>query len=342
MVRDGPADDEPTPARRHRSVAELQHAPERSSIERLCDAIAPGSRPGSVRRLCGGLGSGMHRVQLYLPGGDRRAIVLRRYASPHLLAQPDACLREWQTLELVAAAGVAAPRPLWRDPEGAFFGVPALAMSAEPGRPLLAPSDVSRWASQLGATLARLHAAPLDNDDVSFLRWDHADEGTARRLAQPDHAPEVAGRLAAHPRAHALWATLQRCWPAYRPGQPVLLHGDYWTGNTLWLRGRLMSLVDWDHALLGDPCLDLCSCRLDLTQLYGLDAADLFLHAYSAAGGQPVLQLPLWDALVAWQSLPHWDRWLPPYHEMGRSDLSAAVQRSRLDTFIDASLAQLA
>jgi aminoglycoside phosphotransferase (APT) family kinase protein len=48
------------------------------------------------------------------------------------------------------------------------------------------------------------------------------------------------------------------------PGQPSparfallsLLHGDYWPDNTLWRDGRLVCVIDWEDAALGDPLAD--------------------------------------------------------------------------------------
>jgi aminoglycoside phosphotransferase (APT) family kinase protein len=108
----------------------------------------------------------------------------------------------------------------------------------------------------------------------------------------------------------------------------------------VWLRGRLSGVVDWDAAARGDPGYDLAMCRVDLALLFGQEAPALFLRAYEAATGRPVAHLSFWDLYRAWWSLPNPERWLGGLHALDRTDLTAALLRTRLDAFIADGLAR--
>jgi aminoglycoside phosphotransferase (APT) family kinase protein len=60
----------------------------------------------------------------------------------------------------------------------------------------------------------------------------------------------------------------------------VLVHGDYHFGNMLFERGRVVTIVDWEIAQLGQPLLDLCCISLShisaeaVGEMYGADPND--------------------------------------------------------------------
>jgi kanamycin kinase len=63
----------------------------------------------------------------------------------------------------------------------------------------------------------------------------------------------------------------------------VFTHGDYCLPNIILDGGALSGVIDWDHAGLGDPYVDLEACMWSIGYNYGGDAerlAQLFLKAY--------------------------------------------------------------
>lgn len=310
--------------------AEVREAPPPEAMARLCDAIAPGSRPGPVRELHGGLDAGMHAFVLIEPGGARRRLVLRRF-SPHRVGdEPEVCARTWQTLTALAAADAPTPRPVWHDPEGTFLDAPALVMTRLPGRGYIVPRDVAGWIEQFAAALAAVHRTPLDGRTRDLLVGPEA--WLARALGRNRE------RKLAHPDGPALFAAIDRLRPRIAI-TPALTHNDYWAGNTVWLRGRLCGVVDWDDAVICDPGLDLGYARMDLSTLIGGDAPERFLRAYEAAGGHRVENLPFWDLVGAARALPDTsEEWLPGLHELGARHMTADLMRTRLRAFIGDAL----
>ena len=307
--------------------AELRRAPTLDALTALCAAIRPGGRVGAVRRLRGGVSSGMHAVELRGPGEDRQVVVVRRYGAWRVRHDPRVAEREWSTLVALARAGVPAPRPLWLDTDGAVFGCPTLVTSYLPGRGLLAPRDVEGWVRQLAEALARIHATSLTKSERALL----VDQRTGlARLLDRDSPP---AELAAQPDGPTVWSAMRRWWPHVDTSAPTLLHGDYWPGNTLWRYGRLTGVIDWEQPRRGNPAQDVGCCRLDLALLIGPEASDLFLPAYQAATGRSFADLFFWDLyMVAW-SLEGIEQWVVGYRDLGRTDMTVELARARLARF---------
>jgi aminoglycoside phosphotransferase (APT) family kinase protein len=312
---------------------DVQGPPDAAALDAVAASILPGSRVSGVRRLGGGLGAAMHRFDLVGPDGERRRLVLRRYPRRALEEEPEVAARSWRTLEALARLGVSAPRPVWADVQGELFGTAAYVITHLPGSSDLCPRDLNGWLAGLAAGLAGLHRTPIDGVDLTFLG--SPGESLDRALRW-----RIGERLLADAQSALVQETLLVWWPRLRTTTPVLCHGDYWAGNTLWQRGRLTAIVDWDSALVADPGLDIGYCRCDLAMQHGQEAAEVFLRAYEAAAGRRVPQLHIWDLLGAAAALPDPERWLPGLHELGRDDLTPAIVRERLAVFVGDALAR--
>lgn len=313
----------------------LLRRPPSDLLNRVCSMILPGSHAERVRRLRGGIDAGMHAFDLVEPSGARRVLVLRRYREQLAARDPRVAERAWRTLLALQQLGLHAPRPVWFDGGGTVFGMPAYVMSYVPGRGNLSPRDERGWLRQLAEALAALHRTIIDGLDLSFLP--SIDERLDKVLS-----PAGVARRAAHPDNTAMTETLRRWRPRLAPAPRVLSHGDFWAGNTLWRRGRLTAVIDWDDATIAPAGYDVGYFRTDIALLAGPHAPDLFLHCYEEASGIRVSQLFFWDLLGATHALPDPARWVAGYHDLGRMDLSVDLVRARLRAFIAGALARAA
>lgn len=296
-----------------------------SRLALLAEALEPGATIKRERALHGGLDAAMDLLALTPASGPRRCIVLRRYLAATSRRDPELPARAWRTLLLLQQLRLSAPRPIWFDGDGCLLGRPALAMSWIDGAPVLEAGDTKDWTCELARALARLHDASLTAVDSGFLP---APGEAARRLMT-----RAARRLPRHPDARAVVEALNKSDAPYS-GAPVLAHGDYWAGNTVWSGGRIAAIVDWDSAAIDDAGLDVGYCRMDLAMLAGPEVPDRFLHAYERARRLRVQRLWFWDLLGALRAMPDPARWLPGYHGLGRTDLTADDMRVRLRGFI--------
>ena len=118
---------------------------------------------------------------------------------------------------------------------------------------------------------------------------------------------------------------------------PCLVHNDYWPGNTVWFRGRLVAVVDWAGACVGDPRADVAQCRADLVFSDGLEIADTFLRSYEALAGH----MPdMWyhDAFMGLRALLNYPKWLKGYHDAGMGHLKLADVAARIQAFLRRAL----
>jgi aminoglycoside phosphotransferase (APT) family kinase protein len=162
---------------------------------------------------------------------------------------------------------------------------------------------------QMADALARIHATPLDDlptlpereDPIpALLEW-------LAQTSKLEHALEVHGHF---------------CGPAR------LLHGDYWPGNLLWRDSRLVAVLDWEDAAIGDPLSDLACARAELACAAGEAVVRRFTDAYSSQTGLDANRLAIWDLYVSTAALMSMDHWgLPPD--------KLAARRSATEAFRD-------
>jgi aminoglycoside phosphotransferase (APT) family kinase protein len=136
-----------------------------------------------------------------------------------------------------------------------------------------------------------------------------------------------------------VWEAATAEWPRVaESGNRALLHGDYWPGNLLWVRQRLVGVVDWEQPRIGDPAKDMTTCRGDLAVLFGQDVADAFVTHYEAAAGRRVQDLRFWDLLTSTWAVPEMNEWVAAYQVLGRKDVTADLANARIRKFARAAL----
>jgi aminoglycoside phosphotransferase (APT) family kinase protein len=120
----------------------------------------------------------------------------------------------------------------------------------------------------------------------------------------------------------------------------TLIHSDYWSGNTIWYRGRFAGIVDWSDARVGDPRADIAEVRLDLAIGYGYEVADQFAEACERLSGEPVRDLWYWDLYRGMRAIQEYDWWLEGYHDFGQTHLTVEAAGANLRAFLAHALAQ--
>ena len=108
---------------------------------------------------------------------------------------------------------------------------------------------------------------------------------------------------------------------------PVLLHGDFWPGNLLWRDGRLVAILDWEDAALGDPLSDVAGCRLELLWKHGSAARDRFTSSYARKHPVDTRRLALWEVYVGLAAAHFMGGW-------GLEPLREAEMRSKALDFV--------
>jgi aminoglycoside phosphotransferase (APT) family kinase protein len=230
--------------------------------------------------------------------GDRRHELILRRDPPTAGGREEASstsldrATEFRVLRAAFQGGVRAPEVLFEltveDGLGEAFVMRRIGGTAI-ARKLLRDAAYQearpKIADQLGEIVARIHKVDLVQPPLA--RREAADQiaslrATLDRLDQPQPVFELA----------LSWLDRRKPVPA---AQPVLVHGDYRTGNYLADESGVTAILDWEGAHLGDPIEDLgwlCVKSWRFGQIdrpaggFG-DRAQLW-RAYERAGGGAV------------------------------------------------------
>lgn len=243
--------------------------------------VGHGSRVVRVRRLGGGSSSAVHAVDVASPRGAMLRLVLRRHLNfSWLQEEPELAEKEARNLQLLERHGIASPRLVAVDADGAECDVPAVLMTRMPGRLELQPTDLNTWLRQMAELLPPVHA--IDPAGFQVQTWQIWDD--MRDLEAP-----------AWSKRRRDWEQLIEIvrgpWPAY---QPTFVHRDFQHYNVLWSRGRPTGLLDWINASMGPVELDHNHFRYNLLD-FGFEVAQRFSTIYREVVG--VEPNPFWEAL---------------------------------------------
>jgi Ser/Thr protein kinase RdoA (MazF antagonist) len=222
--------------------------------------------------------------------------------------------RETAILESLRSTGLPVPEPLGHDSSPDHEWV---LMSCLQGSVWLPDIPSPDWLVQLGRMLATIHTS----DNVyprTYRTWNQT---------KPADPPQWWSD-------RSLWKQAQAIVLADEPAfiaEP--LHRDYHPCNVLWQNGTLTGVVDWVNACMGPASVDLAHCRVNLTAMYSINAADQFLMAY--LNQRPDFEHhPYWDldSAVGWMPEPFVYK---PWTSFGLAGLTTQGIRQRLAEFIE-------
>jgi aminoglycoside phosphotransferase (APT) family kinase protein len=298
-----------------------------NKFQRLAQTLVPGSHLLRTWILPGGVSAQVTALELRQPDGRTHRLVVRQHGAGDLQHNPQIAAAEFRLLHLLHAAGLPAPRPYYLDQSGTLFPTPYIVLEYVEGAPEFAPADLADYLRQFAAQLARIHALDGAHPDWSFLPR-QAQLTSEHLRARPTRADEAFG-------VAGIRETLAAAWPLPRGNGAALLHGDFWPGNLLWQEGRLVAVLDWEDAQVGDPLADVANSRLEILWAFGSAAMQQFTQEYQSR--RP----------IDFTNLPYWDLWaaLGPAAKLAGWGLDAHTERMMregLHEFIAQAFARLA
>jgi aminoglycoside phosphotransferase (APT) family kinase protein len=290
-------------------------AADAAAFREVLGRVDPALRLVSSRDLVGGISAQVTALQAVSPAGLAANLVIRQYGVRDRQRDPQIAAHEYHLLSLLHAAGLTVPRPLLADESGTILPGPYLIIEYVDGDamidPARAPLPEAAVISQLAAELARIHDAAVPLGDLPYLA-DMAGCATSRIRDRPAVLDESLSEPAVR-------EALERIWPPPAVNEPVLLHGDYWPGNTLWRDDALVAVIDWENAATGDPVADLGNARMEICIGYGPAAATEFARQYCALRPAVDLRtLAQWDLYAALRHAGRMGTWGLPAAELAR------------------------
>ena len=258
----------------------------------LAEKVRPGSSLVRAWALAGGVSAQVTAMELALPDEGSAKLVVRRHGAVDRERNPQIAEDEFRLLALLRGVGVPVPAPYYVDSAGEVLGSPCVVMEFVEGQAGPDSGDLQQVIPQMASELARIHSVTPAHADLRFLP--KQDAVYAGKLG------ERPGKLDESIEEGRIRGVLERVWPLPGKNGDVLLHGDYWPGNTLWKDGRLVAVIDWEDTSVGDPLEDVANSRLEMLWAYGVQAMQAFTEDYRrAVRGIDFTTLPLWDLCAA-------------------------------------------
>lgn len=231
--------------------------------------LAPRAALLHTEPLTGGVSATVTALEV-LQGGQRQKWVLRQYGVRDLATKPRVAAQEFALLERLYAAGLPVPKPL------AYTAGALLTEFLNGQNGTQTPPDPI----QMAQFLARLHS--LEAASVGLPALSSPPTNTI-----PDESLSESN----------IRATLSAFSEPIAPS--VMLHGDFWAGNTLWDGGQLSGVIDWEDAALGPALADLSNGRLELLFFAGEAAMHALTAEYRRLTPANFSALPYWDLRAA-------------------------------------------
>ena len=221
----------------------------------------------SFRRHIGGFSWETYELGLRWPGGED-GFIAHRVPAAGLLEPYDAAPVYELRRALEGVDGVPVPATLWLDADGVATGRPLYVVAkvegevpSQWGSDTFFADDAARrdTARQLMSIAAALHAAPVElapaglrgSGPTPFTMVERWHEIYRRDCLEP--VPVLDWGFA--------WLFRHRDLISDRT---AIVHGDFRTGNYLMRDGRIVALLDFEEAHVGDPVQDLAHCALRL------------------------------------------------------------------------------
>lgn len=270
---------------------------------RLAQKIAPGATLLRAWMLHGGVSARVTALEIQHADGHIHKLTVRQHGAADIARDPGIAANEYALLQALHNAGLPVPQPCILDQSGELFATPVVVSEYIEGETVSALTDAPDFIAQMVAHLALIHQ--VDYHAPAFAVLPKLDETCATILS---NHPATLDTLLEEERIRD---TLEAAWPWPRQNTSRLLHGDYWPGNILWRDGRLVGIIDWEDAAIGDPLADLAITRLDLLWAYSMDAMRSFTDAYAATVPVDLSNLPYWDLCAALRPAGRLGVWAP-------------------------------
>ncbi len=296
-------------------------------FKQLLQRMEPNSTLLRSWPLTGGVSAQVTAMEIVGAEGRQQRWVVRQHGSADLARNPQIALHEFALLQQLQAEKLPTPKPLYLDESREIFSDPVLVteyIDGTPGFPSNPRDNGYAMISYVGH-LRRIHMVTPERRDLSFL---------------PQQAEIVTNKLEGNTpitetqsaEEKQVLEVLREAWPHLQQRNPsVLLHGDYWPGNTLWQEEKLVAVIDWEDASIGDPLTDLANSRLEILWARGYDAMEEFTRQYqSMFPPLDLTDLPFWDLWTALTPARNLSTWGldPPTERRMRAQLQDFIREA--------------
>jgi aminoglycoside phosphotransferase (APT) family kinase protein len=292
--------------------------PQGVDLERLQPWFAANVAGATGAPLQATLISGGRSNLTYLVTDGSLEWVLRRPPLGHVLPTAHDMAREYKVIAGLANTDVPVPRALAFCDDVAVNDAPFYVMNKVDGQILRTPEqiatlsvdDARRCSEELVDVLVQIHAVDYEAAGLAdFGRPDGYLERQVRRWGEQWERSKTRELASVDEIARRLRAAL----PVSPP--PTIVHGDYRLDNVMLANddpGRIVAVLDWEMATLGDPLSDLglflvywardeALLGAAVESGTGFATRDEIVERYAKKSGYDVSQLDFYEVLAAYK-----------------------------------------
>jgi aminoglycoside phosphotransferase (APT) family kinase protein len=298
----------------------MSETPPGVDLDRLRPWFAANVEGAADAPLHASLISGGRSNLTYAIGDDRHVWVLRRPPLGHVLPTAHDMKREYTVLSALNGSAVPVPRTLAFCADEAVNDAPFYVMERVDGAILRTPQemaqlsndDARRCSEALVDVLVAIHT--VDYHAAGLDDFGHPNGYLERQVRRWGEQWERS-KSRDVPAIEELARRLRAALPTSPP--PTIVHGDYRLDNTMLAPddpGRIVAVLDWEMATLGDPLSDvglfLVYWGRDQTDLggdptdgpgAGFLSRDEIVQRYADGSGLDVSQLDFYEMLASYK-----------------------------------------
>lgn len=253
-----------------------------------------------VLQLKGGVSARVLALEIKQANGQKMKMVMRQYGDADLKHDPDIAIHECSILKILRSEGLLVPEVYLTDQSNTLFPKPYIVIEHLEGEIPKTLPDLTGYIYQLALCLVKVHSIVNPKTRLPFL-CDKAKEVTEILNSKPRHVD--------NPLESDIRKVLTQLWPPPAQNKSTLLHGDFWPGNTLWKDNKLVTIIDWEDAGMGDPLSDIANCRLELLWAFGVDAMNNFTDMYISLSNIDFTNMSIWDLVASLCSINKITKW---------------------------------
>lgn len=301
----------------------------KNRIQQTLPAFAPGGSLVRTWSLKGGISASMTAFEIQNSDGSTQKYIARQPGEWSYDRNPESAQTEFQVLKILREAGLPVPNPVavekCQDPEMRKFFI----IEYVEGEARAYADAPQTYIREFAKILAYIHQTPWPGSALADLP----------RLSENPYRSSDESKVLL-PIEEEIYRALDNHPPISSPNGLALNHGDYWPGNILWQDGRIVAVIDWEGARIGDPLMDLSIARLDTLWTLGPDAMDEMTTIYQAETIFDLANLTYWDLRVCLRPIGEFERMAPAYPHLGRTDITAESMSRQHEWFVEHALSR--
>jgi aminoglycoside phosphotransferase (APT) family kinase protein len=252
-----------------------------------------------VQRMAGGASreAWLFEASWVAPNGPQteRCVMLRHPVSSVLESDESETKRtgsrrlahtEFNLIRLMERQGIPVPHMLWVDPDGKWldrpFSVSRLIAGTSDVTPLIGTDEAGPILDQYIEILGRLHNVDASAAGVDFLGTPTAATAALEQVELFEGGYHRQ-RLEEFPAISYMIRWLKKHQPVAT--RVSVIHGDFRLGNFMYDGGRILAMLDWEQAHVGDPLEEIAFMYWALWSLESVVPLTEFIARYEASSG---------------------------------------------------------